>query len=109
MFGYQIKVRTKQFKTDEFVNSVHSLIPGIRKSKDCLGCSFYKNDEIDNAWTLIGEWQTHKAMDAHFLSRNFKVMVGAAQVLGETFEMHLFKRIGSGGIEMARAMYCSSE
>ena len=90
MFYYLIKVVTKQYKTDEFVNCIHSLSLKIRQEKDCRSYHVYKDSEKENTYTLIGKWNKREAMQNHFQTHNFEVLIGAAKVLGESFEINRF-------------------
>jgi quinol monooxygenase YgiN len=84
---YQIKIVIQQYKIDEFVDSLCSLLSGFRKENGCLDYSMYQNCEEQHTFCIIAEWETHEAMQKHFLTQKFEVLVGAARVLGETFEM----------------------
>jgi quinol monooxygenase YgiN len=87
LFFYQIKIVIKPYKTDEFVESMRSFARKIRKEKGCLAYSLYRDSEKENTFSVAGEWQTRPAMEKHFKSENFEVLIGAARVLGEKFEM----------------------
>ena len=50
-----------------------------------------------NTYTVIGEWQTRPAMEKHFKAQNFELLIGAARVLGETFDMNIGEVLESGG------------
>ena len=40
-------------------------------------------------------------MQTHFLTQKFEVLIGAARVLGETFEMIMAEVLKSGGFELS--------
>jgi len=101
---YQIKIETKQYKTDEFVNSMRSFARRIRKQKDCLGYGVYRDSEKENTYCLIGEWKTRQAMEKHFKTNDFEVLIGATRVLGETFAMYVAKVSKTGGYEWAKEL-----
>ena len=42
-----------------------------------------------NAYDLVGEWKTRQAIQNHFKTHEFKVLIGAARVPCETFEMNI--------------------
>jgi len=77
----------KKYKIDEFVDSMCSLLPEFRKENGCLDCSVYQDFDEDHAFYIVTEWETDEAMQQHFMSQKFEVLIGAAKVLGETFEM----------------------
>ena len=78
---YQIKIVMKPYKTDEFVKSTRSFARKIRKEKGCLGYSVYRDIEKENTFSVIGEWRTRPAMQNHFMTRNFELIIGAAGFL----------------------------
>jgi len=102
MLIYQLKIVIKQYKTDEFVKSMCSLSTKIRKEKGCLSYSVYRDSEKENTYSLVGEWKTRQAMEKHFQTHYFEVLIGAASVLGETFEMNLAEVSKTGSFELAR-------
>ncbi len=79
----------------------------IRKEKGCLGYSVYRDYEKENTYILVGEWQTRQAMEKHFQTLNFEVLIGAARVLGETVVINICKVSQTGGFELAREQIAS--
>jgi quinol monooxygenase YgiN len=106
---YQIKIEIKKYKTDEFVKSMRSFSRKIRNENGCLDCSLYRDSEKENTFSVIGEWKTRPAMEKHFKTQNFEVLIGAARVLGETFEMNIAEVLESGGFKMARKLFASQD
>ena len=102
MFSYQIKILTKPYKADEFYNTMRSFRRKILKEKGCLGYSVYRDFEKKNTFCVVGEWRTRQAMEKHFHTHEFEVLIGATRVLGETFAMNIAEVSKSGGLELAR-------
>ena len=102
MLFYQLKIVIKQYKTDEFVKSMRLFSHKIREEKGCLGCSLYRDSEKENTFIVIAKWRTRAAMEKHFKTQNFEVLIGAARVLGDTFEMNISEGLKTGGFELAR-------
>ncbi len=109
MHFYQIKIVIKRYKTDEFVESMRSFSRKIRKEKGCLSFSVYRDSEKENTFSVIGEWRTRPAMEKHFKTQNLKALIGAARVLGETFEMNIGEALKTGGFELAREQMASQD
>jgi quinol monooxygenase YgiN len=107
LFIYQIKIVTKPYKTDEFVHSINSFSCRFRKEKGCLGYKVYRDHEKENTFSVVGEWKTRQAMEKHFQTNDFEVLIGAARVLGETFAMSIAEVSKTGGIELAREQIAS--
>jgi quinol monooxygenase YgiN len=106
---YQIKIVVKQYKTDEFVESMRSFSHKIRKEKGCLGYSVYRDSEKENTYSVVGEWRTRTAMEKHFKTQNFEVLIGAARVLGETFKLNIGEVLESGGFKLAREQIAAQQ
>ncbi len=109
MLFYQIKIVIKQYKTDEFVESMRSYSRKIRKEKGCLSYSVYRDSEKENTYSVVGEWQTRPAMEKHFKTQNFEVLIGAARVLGDTFEMNIAEVLKTGGFKLAKEQIASQD
>jgi quinol monooxygenase YgiN len=101
---YQIKIVIQEYKIDEFVNSLHSLVSGFRKEKGCLECCVYQDLDEEHAFCIAAKWETDEAMQKHFLTQKFEVLVGAARVLGETFEMMMAEVLESKDFELSAKM-----
>ena len=106
---YQIKIVIKPYKTDEFVESVRSFALRIRKEKGCLGYSVYRDSEKENIYSIVGEWKTRPAMEKHLQTHDFELVIGAARVLGETFEMNIAEVLETGGFKLAREQIASQD
>ena len=104
MLFYQIKIVIRQYKTDEFVDHLGALSRKIRKEKGCLGYSVYRDSEKENTYSVVGEWKTRQAMEKHFKTQDFDILIGAARVLGETFEMNIADVLKTGDFELAEQM-----
>jgi quinol monooxygenase YgiN len=97
---YQIKIVIQKYKIDEFVDSLGTLMSGFREDKGCLDYSIYQNCDEEHAFCIVAEWETNAAMQKHFKTQKFEVLIGAARVLGETFEMSMAKVLESGSFEL---------
>ena len=109
MLSYQLKIEIKKFKTDEFVKTIRSFSPKICKQKGCLDFSVYRNSEKEDTYNLVGEWKTRRAMEKHFQTHEFELLIGAARVLGEKFEMNIAEIVKTGGFELAREQIASQQ
>jgi quinol monooxygenase YgiN len=91
----------KKYKIDEFVDSMRSLLPGFRKENGCLDYCVYRDSDEEHVFCIVAEWETHAAIQKHFRTQNFEVLIGAARVLGETFEMITAEYLESEGFELS--------
>ena len=102
MFLYHLKLVVVEKKLDEFIESLRYLSSGIRKEQGCLDFNLYRDLEKNDAYRVSGEWQTRQAMEAHFKREKFSVLIGAARVLGENFEMSIGKTLEKGSYQFAK-------
>ena len=98
MLIYQLKIEIKPSKADEFIDSMSSLLRSIRKEKGCLDFSVYRNSERENTFIVVGEWKTQQAMEKHFKTHEFELLIGAARVLGETYAMNIAQVTKTGAL-----------
>jgi quinol monooxygenase YgiN len=47
----------------------------------------YQDSEDENTYRVVSEWKTRKAMEKHFPTREYELLLGAAMVLGEKFDI----------------------
>ncbi len=88
---------------------MHSFLRSIREEKGCLDFSVYQNSDKENTFIVVGEWKTRQATEKHFETQEFELLIGAAQVLGETFSMNIAEVSKTGGIELAREQIASQQ
>ena len=61
----------------------------------------YKDLNEEHAYCIFAEWETHEAMQKHFRTQKFEVLIGAAKILGETFEMMMAEILKTGDFKLA--------
>jgi len=96
MFLYELKIVVSEKKHDEFIDSLRFLSSGIREEEGCLDFSLYSDLEKKNAYNVLGKWKTRQAMEGHFKREKFSVLIGAARVLGEDYEMSIGETLEKG-------------
>ena len=102
-----MKLVVKPYKTAEFENALYSISHNFLKAEGCLGYSVCRDSEKKNTFTVVGEWQTRQAMEKHFKTSDYEVLIGAARVLSENFEVNIAEVTKSGSLELAREQIAS--
>jgi quinol monooxygenase YgiN len=102
LFLYQLKLVVAENKLDELIDSLRNLSSGIREEQGCLDFSLYRDLEKKDSYRVSGEWKTRQAMEAHFRREKFSVLIGAARVLGEDFEMSIGETLEKGSYQFAQ-------
>ncbi len=62
----------------------------------------YRDMEKENALTMVGMWNNRKAMEEHFQGENYRALLGAAKVLGKSYEMRIAEVLYENGLELVR-------
>jgi quinol monooxygenase YgiN len=102
LFVCQIKTVIKANKFDEFMETLSSLAKEFSKEKGCYNFGLYTSIDEENTYMVISEWKTNPAMEKHFKSKNFTLMIGAIRVLGETFEISISESKHRGDFQLAK-------
>ena len=103
MLLYQIKIDVQENKIEEFVRNLHSLWFKFLKEEGCLSYCVYREFEKESTFCLVGEFATHEAMETHFQTRDFEVLVGATSVLGKGLKMMISEILEKGGSDLAKS------
>ena len=102
MFLYQLTLVVRGKNLDEFIDSLQFLSCGIREEEGCLDFSLYRDLAKKDAYLVVGEWKTRQAMEVHFKREKFSVLIGAARVLGEDFEISIGETLEKGNYQFAQ-------
>jgi quinol monooxygenase YgiN len=100
-------VVVKDNKINEFRSSLLPLSCKIGKVKGCHSYCMSRDLEKTATYYISAEWDTQDAMVEHFRSQNFKILLGAALVLCESFKMTVAEATEIGGHELAKSMTAS--
>jgi quinol monooxygenase YgiN len=90
-------------KRKELLQTVHPLIALIREEKGCISCRLFKDDEDENSFALVEEWETQEGLDNYLRSDRFGVLLGAKSLLREPHEIKINTVSYSAGIEAVNA------
>jgi quinol monooxygenase YgiN len=90
-------------KVDEFLRNLHSLWFEFLKEDGCRGYRVYREVEKESAFNMTGEFDSHEAMEAHFHTRDFEVLLGVIQTLAGQVRLIIADVLETGGYELARS------
>ena len=90
-------------KRKELLQTVHPLIVLIREERGCISCRLFKDDEDENSFALVEEWETQEDLDNHLRSDRFAVLLGAKSLLREPPETKINTVSYSAGMEAVGA------
>ena len=90
----------------ELCLTISALLDLIRSEAGCRTYRFYGEVGDENAFILVGEWETLDAWDRHLKSDNFGVLLGSLRLLSDqpTFDFKLLSHVT--GIEAVTRARC---
>jgi len=97
-----IKIITKKYKKEEFLESMHIYIAEMQRQPGCISYNLYQNLNEANSYVMVSEWESVKAMEKHFQTYMFELSLGAAKVLCNSFEIQTIKVLHTGDLNWAR-------
>jgi len=100
---YQITIDIQEHKIDEFNRNLHALWFKFLREEGCLSYRVYREFEKENTFCLVGEFATHEAMENHFQTQDFEVLLGSTSVLGKAFKMMITEILAKGGRDLAKS------
>lgn len=86
--------------------TISSLLIRIRREQGCRTYRFYGEVEDQNAFILIGEWDTRAAWDQHLKSDNFGVLLGSLKLLSKQSDADFKLLSHATGIEAVTRVRC---
>ena len=90
------RIRVRPDKRKELVITLNSLIDQIETEKGCRQYRYYREVRENDAFMLIGEWETRSDWDRHLRSENFTILQGSLEILGDGqgLDFKLLTRVG---------------
>lgn len=98
MVQYQVNLVARKYKEAELVTFLNTVSKEIQKENGYAGFELYKNMEKENAFSIVGVWKNRRSMEEHFQGENYKVLLGATKVLGESYEIKIAELLDKNGL-----------
>ncbi len=81
------RMKISAAKRLELSQTVASLIGSMRTEPGCQRFEFCQNVENENELYLLEEWENQENLKNHLMSKRFRVLRGAMNLLQEPYEM----------------------
>jgi len=78
---YLTRITVSPEHRKELCQTISSLINPVKGEEGCLTYRFYREAGDENAFVLIGEWETPDAWYDHLHSDNFAILLGSISLL----------------------------
>ncbi len=105
MIVANIRLVAKSDKRDELVRSIRRILEPTRVKPGCQSCYYYQDIEDHDAFIIVEEWQTQTALDEHFVSDEYIILLSAMNLLGEPPVIRYHHVARSAGLETVEAAY----
>ena len=99
-----IRVNISLEKQQEFMQTVLSLLAEIRTTAAFVDYDLYRAVEKNDTFCLVSKWQSQQHLHEHVRTRNFSVLLGALQVLGNAQDITLDTISHTSGVETIQAV-----
>ncbi len=104
MIIVKIIMNVSSGKQKELVQTLFSMMGSMEKETGCLSCTLLCAIKDNNLLNLLMEWQTRKALDHHFRSELFSVLLGTRSLLNKPHGIHIYTVQKSEGMEAVHAV-----
>jgi quinol monooxygenase YgiN len=99
-----IEVKARQGKIQELYQTLHALVPTIRKEEGCRDCHIYQDVEDGEVFSLLVDWGEEADLGHYMRSSSGSALLGAAGLLSETTRVKVGSDAPWEGIETLKRM-----
>ncbi|MFC1657488.1 antibiotic biosynthesis monooxygenase family protein [Candidatus Moduliflexota bacterium] len=85
MVGLELRIRIKPDKRTEFLQ-MREMLGGKARPEGCVEQKIYEEIEGSNSFLWSERWNTKGPLDEYMKSQDFRMILGAVEVLGELEE-----------------------
>jgi len=99
-----IEVRAISGKINELYQTLHALLPTMRKEKGCRDCRVARDSEDGGVYVLSCDWDDQSSFESYMRSGSGSALLGALDLLGESARIQVGSDAKWGGIEMLKRL-----
>ncbi len=88
----------------EVMQTLVSMIGPTGNEAGCLSCDVLCDVEDKNRFSMLGAWETRKALDQHILSHRFGALLGSKTLLDGPIKIQIYTVSQSEGMEAVEAV-----
>jgi len=81
-----LKACVRQDREVELVQTIRCLSPGIASAKGFQGQGLYRDVENDNCMLIVQQWETREDAESYVRTDTFGVLLGALNVLADSWQ-----------------------
>ena len=95
-----IKIRAREDKRGELLQTCHYIAERTLQAPGCKGSLLLKNREQGDLITLEQQWIQRSLLNDYFRSEHFTALLGAMKWLGQSFEIQVNGSTHEEGMEV---------
>ena len=99
-----IEVKARQGKIQELYQTLHALVPTIRKEEGCRDCHIFQDVEDGEIFSLSVDWGEEADLGQYMRSSSGSALLGAADLLSEKARVRVGSDAPWEGIEALKRM-----
>jgi len=99
-----IEMKARQEKAQELDQTLHALLPAIRKEKGCLACRVCRDLEDSGKFFLEIDWDARASLEQFLNSLRGGALLGAIDLLSESPRVKLGSKEPLAGINNLKKM-----
>ena len=99
-----IELRARSGKSQELYQTLHALLPTIRKEKGCRGCRISSKVDDGEIFFLSIHWEALTNLEHYMQTLSGIALLGAIEVLSETAKVKLGQDSPWQGIDSLKRM-----
>jgi len=104
MIMIRITLHVLKEKQKEVIQTLLSVIEPMGEENGCLSYRIFQDIENQNAFNLIGEWNTREDLDHHIKSDRFGILLGIRSLLCRPPSIQIHTVSNSEGMEMVKIL-----
>lgn len=78
-----VKMRGREDKRLEILQTLRGIAGQVRQCKGCVGVDCYQDIDDKNVFYTMQEWRTRQDLDDHLNSKLFAALLGITSILAE--------------------------
>ncbi|MGD0274799.1 MAG: antibiotic biosynthesis monooxygenase [Syntrophales bacterium] len=99
-----IEIKAKSGKFHELYQTLHALVPTIRKENGCQDCRIYTDEAGEQVFFLSVNWEALSHLEHYIRSSSGSALLGAIELLGEKVRVGIGNEALLEGTEILKRM-----
>jgi quinol monooxygenase YgiN len=95
-----LRLKVAPEKRWDVLKTIHTIIGPTSVQAGCLHCAAYSNTQNDDELVLLEKWETHKDLEKHIRSTEFRKIIAVMEAGSMPPELSFYETDSIKGIEL---------